>query len=103
MGLSTIHLVGLDKIEMADSIIIKETFFYMISKRMHSGLFAVETLGSSLHGLDMRDTYTNSIINDNNWVILKHKMNRIRWHMKLKQWKIYFMVWTWEIANDDGN
>ena len=28
----------------------------------------------------MRDTYTNSIIIDNDWVILKHKMNRIRWH-----------------------
>ena len=34
--------------------------------------------GVHLHGLDMRDTYTNSIINDNDGVILKHKMNRIR-------------------------
>ena len=37
--------------------------------------------GVNLHGVDMRDTYTNSIINDNDVVILKHKMNRIRWHM----------------------
>ena len=31
-----------------------------------------------LPGLDMRDTYTNTIMNDNEGVILKHKMNRIR-------------------------
>ena len=30
-------------------------------------------LGVHLHGLDMRDTYTNSIINDNDGVILKTK------------------------------
>ena len=33
----------------------------------------------------------------------QHKMNRIIWHMQLKQYKIYFMVWTWEISNDDEN
>ena len=51
----------------------------------------------------MRDTCTNSIKNDNDGVILKHKMNRIRWHWQLKQYKIYFMVCTSEIFNDDGN
>ena len=30
-------------------------------------------------------------------------MNRIRWHMQLKQQKIYFMVWTLEISNEDEN
>ena len=29
-GLSTIHLVGVDMIEIADSILIIETHFYMI-------------------------------------------------------------------------
>ena len=38
------------------------------------------------HGMDMRDTYTYSII-----IIFleKHKMNRIRWYVQLKQQKIY--------------
>ena len=31
-------------------------------------------LGVRLPGLDMRDTYTNSIINDNDRVILKHRI-----------------------------
>ena len=51
----------------------------------------------------MRDTYTNSIINDNDVVNLKYKMNRIRLHMQLKQYTIYFMGWTSEISNDDEN
>ena len=46
---------------------------------------------------------SNSIINDNNMVILKHKMKRSRWDVRLKQYKNYFMVWTSEIFNDDGN
>ena len=80
----------------------------------------------------MRDACTNSIINDNDGIILMHKMNRIRSHMQLKtvenlfhgvyicssksikfiswcvhmqfkEYKIYFMVWTSEISNDDGS
>ena len=89
LGLSTIHLVGVDMIKIANSTLIIETYFYMIWKRINSGLLAVETFGIefiNLHGLDMRDTYTNSIRNDNDVVIFKHKMNRIRWHMQLKQW-----------------
>ena len=30
LGLSSIHLVGVDMIEIADSILIIETYFYMI-------------------------------------------------------------------------
>ena len=33
--------------------------------------------GVHSHGLDMRDTYTNSVIIDNDGDILMHKMNTI--------------------------
>ena len=44
---STIHLVGVDMLEISYSILITEKYFYMIEKRIHIFLFAVETLGSS--------------------------------------------------------
>ena len=50
-----------------------------------------------LHGLDIRDTYTNSIINEFFVVVvfLTHKIDRIRSHMQLKQYKkCIYMVWT---------
>ena len=37
----------------------------------------LEQQGVHLPGLDMSDTYTNSIINNNDGVILKYKMNYI--------------------------
>ena len=52
----------------------RNVFLYI--KRINSGQFTVETVGVYLPGLVMRDTYTNSIINDNDVIILKHKMNR---------------------------
>ena len=33
----------------------------------------------------------------------QNKMNRIRRHMRVKQYKIYFTVGTSEISNDDAN
>ena len=65
MGLSTIHLVGVDLIEIAELILIIETYFYMILKRNIVAYLQLKHYGVHLHGLDMRDTYTNSIINDN--------------------------------------
>ena len=58
------HLVCVDMIEIANSILIIETNFYMIQKRVNVALFADETLGSLFKWLDKRNTYTNSIIND---------------------------------------
>ena len=66
MGLSTIHLVGVDTIEIGNSILIIETYLCMISKLINGGLFAVETLGSSFTWFrHEKYIYTNSIINDN--------------------------------------
>ena len=59
--------------------------------------------GDHLHGLDKRDTYTNSIINDNDGNFKAQNVTYQMTHMQLKQYKIYFMVWTSEISNDDGN
>ena len=39
LGLSTIHLVGVDMIEIAVSILIIETYFHIILKRINSGLY----------------------------------------------------------------
>ena len=46
LGSSTIYLAGVDMIEIANSILIIETYFYMILKRINIGLFAVETVGA---------------------------------------------------------
>ena len=67
-----------------------------------------DRLAGHLHGLDMRDSYTNSIIKD---VFLKYKIYKkyiFLYHMPSKQQKIHlhgvdmrdtynYMVWTWEI------
>ena len=46
----TINLVDADMIEIANSILIIETYFYMMIKRINIGQFAIETLGSLFTG-----------------------------------------------------
>ena len=58
--------------------------------------------GVHLHGLDMRDTYTNSIINNNDG---NFKAQNVSYQMiySVKTEYNLFMVWTSEISNDDKN
>ena len=52
--------------------------------------------GVHLHGLEMRDTYTNSIINDNDG---NFKAQNVTYQMSIcsKNSRIYFMVWTYAV------
>ena len=44
-------------IEIADSILIMERYFYMIKKRINSGLFAVETIQyNTIHTINSVET-----------------------------------------------
>ena len=61
---STIHFVGVDMIKIANSTLIIETYFYMV-KEIYCKICSCNSGESNYrHGLDMRDKYANSIIND---------------------------------------
>ena len=56
--------------------------------------------GFHLHGLDMRDTYTNSIIND--FFKAENESYQMTYAVKTVE-NLFTWVRTWEISNDDGN
>ena len=61
--INTIHVVGVDIDRNRKSVLIIETYFYVIQKRINITYLQLKHQGVHLRATDMRDTYTNSNIN----------------------------------------